>query len=180
MTATCVLLERVDERRVVHQLHAFEAREDDGQIGARVALKEERRPVGDVQVDAALQADGAGQEPAGGDDDAPAARRGARPDRVADRAVASVDPSPRAPNFVMSKSRAGNTGRGDAREDGVALGPARGLRLAGSRDEAARGEREADAAAGQGGEKGPPGIKPVRPFRHKWTTQSGNRRECAA
>ena len=61
-----LLLVRVDERRVVHQLRALEPREDGGQVVARVAAEGERRASRDVQVDVALEMHGAGQErPAG-------------------------------------------------------------------------------------------------------------------
>ena len=66
------LLEGVDERREVHQLGAFPPRQHDG-VFVGVARETDRRPLADVQVDAAFQLDRAGDEFAFRHDDASAA-----------------------------------------------------------------------------------------------------------
>ena len=71
-------LEGIDERRVVHQLGAFEAREDERQVLPRVAAEGQRRFRLEVQVDAAGEPDPAGQESAGRHDDACRPRRRGR------------------------------------------------------------------------------------------------------
>src|SRR5581483_5853723 len=80
-----LLLEGVDERRVVHALGAFKPREDDGQILLRVGNKFERRAFGDVQVDMAPEVDRAREEDARRHEDAPAARGVTGRDGFADR-----------------------------------------------------------------------------------------------
>lgn len=56
-----LLSPRVDQRRVVHELHAFPACEHDG-IAGRVGVELERRTGGDVKFDIAQQVDCAGEE----------------------------------------------------------------------------------------------------------------------
>src|SRR5690349_2265886 len=68
------LLERIDEWRVVENLDAFPAREDDGQKVFRVRAELDRRAIGDFEVDVALQMYRARQISAVGNDDSAAAR----------------------------------------------------------------------------------------------------------
>src|SRR5215213_7203694 len=80
-----LLLEGVDEGRVVHQLSPLPARVDDGQVLRGVVEELQSRALGDVQVDVALQVNRARHEDARGDDDAPAARAVASLNRLAYR-----------------------------------------------------------------------------------------------
>ncbi len=74
--ADVLFLVRVDQRRVVHQLHAFPAREHHG-IAGGVGVELQRRAFGHVQLDIALEMDGAGEEGARRNQHAPAAGLGA-------------------------------------------------------------------------------------------------------
>ena len=56
-----LLLEGVDERRVVHQLDALPSGEHHGQVVVRVLAEQDRGARGPVQVDVVEQFDGAGQ-----------------------------------------------------------------------------------------------------------------------
>ena len=80
-----LLLEGVDERRVVHHLDALPAREDGRQVRLRLAPECHGRPLRDVQVDAREKPDGPRQEAPRRHDDAPPAGRGARFDRLPER-----------------------------------------------------------------------------------------------
>src|SRR5450756_360052 len=68
-----LLVQRVNEGRVVHALHPLKAREHDG-VQRRVGVEPDGRALLDHQVDAALEVDGAGQADALPDHHAPAAR----------------------------------------------------------------------------------------------------------
>src|SRR5947209_1512458 len=78
-----LLLEGINKWRVVHQLHPLPAREDDGQIFLRIAVKLDGRAFADIEVDIALQVNRAGQILAHGHDDTPTARFVARFDGLA-------------------------------------------------------------------------------------------------
>src|SRR5205085_721557 len=78
-----LLLECIDERRVVHALCSLESRVNDGQIFLRVCAEFERRAFGDVQIDVALQMNRASQENSGGNDHATTARAVAGFNRLA-------------------------------------------------------------------------------------------------
>src|SRR5262249_34864139 len=55
-----LLFKGIDERRVIHQLHAFPTRENDGQIFLRIGIEFDRAVLLDVQVDVALEMNRAG------------------------------------------------------------------------------------------------------------------------
>src|SRR5947208_643364 len=78
------LFEGIEERRVVHALHAFPAREHE-RIFARIPGKPQRRTFRHVKVHVVLQFDGAGEELAWRDYHPAPTSLGARVDRVADR-----------------------------------------------------------------------------------------------
>src|SRR5215210_4083890 len=69
-----LLLESVDERRIVHALRALPTSVDDGQVFGRVCAELERRALRKIQVDIALEVNRAGQKRARRHDDATAAR----------------------------------------------------------------------------------------------------------
>ncbi len=156
-----LLLEGVDERRVVHALRPLEARVDDGQVLRRVGAELERRAFGDVEVDVALQMNRAGEERARGHDHATAARRVRRRDGLAD-GVGVVRPAVAARAVVGDGEIArGETGRPDAREyrghglppDGARDVPRRArrapLRRGGVKRKRGREQREEDDEEGR-------------------------------
>src|SRR2546423_4970516 len=69
-----LLIEGVNEGRVVHQLSPLPARVDGGQVLRRVCAELERRALREMEGDVALQMNRAGLKDARGDDDATAAR----------------------------------------------------------------------------------------------------------
>ena len=122
------LFERVDERRVVHQLDALPAREDRRQVGARIGREQQRRALRHVQVDAAAQVNRAGEVASWRHDDAPAAGLGARRDRLADR-LRAVGRSVRLRAVVGDREVArGKRGGDDPGQDRVHVGPRAGGR----------------------------------------------------
>jgi hypothetical protein len=56
------LTKGINESRVTHQLHAFPAREDHRQVFHRIAIKSNRRVLTDMQIDIALEVNGAGDK----------------------------------------------------------------------------------------------------------------------
>src|SRR5882672_1002879 len=55
------LLKRVDQRRVVHQLHAFPSRKNQWQVLLRILAELDRRPLRDMEVDVALEMNRSGR-----------------------------------------------------------------------------------------------------------------------
>src|SRR6266536_1393958 len=80
-----LLLKRVDERRVVHALGAFETRVNRRQIFVRIGAELERRTCRNEKIYIAPQMNRAGQENSGRDHDATAARGVTGCDGLADR-----------------------------------------------------------------------------------------------
>jgi hypothetical protein len=86
-----LLLPRIDERRIVHELDAFPAREHDG-VARWIGVELERRTLGDVQIHVALEVNRTREErqtarlAAARHDDPSSTRRSARVDRLRDRA----------------------------------------------------------------------------------------------
>ena len=176
------LLEGVDERRVVHQLDAFPPREDHGQEVIGVAAEGDCRAVGQVEVDPALQMDGAGQEPAVRHEHPAAAGGGARGDGVAERGRAVADAVARGAVLRHRKDAIGKHRRTDAGEDGVRFSPAAmgGLRReqparAAARQQARRGEQPG-ASQCAAGEEIPAGHAMVTHDSSCATAFSGRRR----
>jgi len=54
-----LLLEGIDERRVVHKFNAFKPAEDDGEIFTRIGAELKSGPGFDAQVDVTLEMNGA-------------------------------------------------------------------------------------------------------------------------
>ena len=79
-----LLAVRVDQRRVVHALHALPAREHDG-IAGRIGVEQQRRAFAHVQFDVALEMNGAGEELARRHQHAAAARLRAGLNGLGDR-----------------------------------------------------------------------------------------------
>src|SRR5215212_4143276 len=125
-----LLLEGVDEGRVVHQLHPLPTREDERQIVLRVSAELECRALGDVQVDVALEVNRAGQERARGHDDAPAPRPVARFDGFTYRPRVVEVAARTRPVVRDGKVARGELRRADAREYGGNRVPADGARRA--------------------------------------------------
>jgi hypothetical protein len=110
-----VLVQGVDERRIVHQLDALVPGQHVGQIGGRIARELQGRALGDVQLGAALQVDRAGQPDPGRNDDPAAASLGGRGEAAAIALVQSTSPP--------GRRRTGD--REVAARDGRRLDPAR-------------------------------------------------------
>ena len=98
-------LEGVDERRVVHQLHAFEARENEW-IAGGILRKAQRRAFLQVELDAAAKSERVGRMIAGRNHHPPAARPCARLDGLLDGRIGGGD-----------ELALGEAGRDDAGQD---------------------------------------------------------------
>jgi hypothetical protein len=113
-----LLFESVDERGVIHALHALPTRVDQRQVVSRIAAEADGGVAGNMQVDAAEQVDGTGEKLAGRHDHAASARVGAGFNRFAEgRGAVGLAVAARAKYGQDEHLARGELGRPDARQN---------------------------------------------------------------